>query len=221
MPERAATLRLCNVVGPDAEELKPYVRCPRRDETIDALTCTGCARMRSMEWEPRKGGVVICSVDEPAATTDRRADLAEAAARVLLHEVVMPVTTCVTPDVSIQQLRRLMANEGLRSVPVVDLEGKLQGLVSRTDLTTAADFGLVENMMTSRVHALPEDAPVAYAIALMAFENVSEVPVVTADGTVAGMYHALDALRWVAGKMGYVNPMKKVTANDGEPSVES
>lgn len=221
MPEQSLPLRLCTVVTTEGEAIHPFVRCPRRARTIDALSCTGCARMRSLEWNPSAGGEVVCSVDDGKApkSIDRRADFGEAAARVLLHEVITPVTTCVRPDLPISQLKRVIAEKGVRCVAVVDDEGKLQGLISRTDLTTAADFGSVADIMPSRVHSLPEDAPIAYAIALMAYEDVSEVPVVTADGTLIGVYHVLDALRWVAGRMGYVAPEKpgdpptKITSN--------
>ncbi len=99
-----------------------------------------------------------------------------------------------------------MAERGLRAVPVVDADGKLAGMVSRSDLAVAATFGVVGDMMNANVHALPEDAPVAHAIALMATENVREIPVVTANDTVVGVYDALDALRWVASRMGWIVP---------------
>lgn len=63
--------------------------------------------------------------------------------------------------------------------------------------------------MSPLVHGLPEKAPVAYAISLMATEAVHEVPIVDRDGRVVGMFTATDALRWVAQAMGYVLPATK------------
>jgi hypothetical protein len=37
----------------------------------------------------------------------------------------------------------------------------------------------------------------------MAEEDISELPVVTEDGQLVGMWHALDAVRWTAAQMGY------------------
>jgi CBS domain-containing protein len=44
-----------------------------------------------------------------------------------------PVRT-VSPDMDVQDLAALMAEEGVNPVPVVDDEGRLVGIVSRTDL---------------------------------------------------------------------------------------
>jgi CBS-domain-containing membrane protein len=59
------------------------------------------------------------------------------------------------------------------------------------------------------VHGLPEEAPLAYAISLMAFEGLHEVPAIASDGRVVGMLTAIDALRWMANGLGYVLPTKK------------
>lgn len=55
---------------------------------------------------------------------------------------------------------------------------------------------------------LSEDAPIAHAIALMAFENVHAVAVVAEDGEVVGTVTATDALRWTAHELGYIAPAK-------------
>jgi CBS domain-containing protein len=113
---------------------------------------------------------------------------------------------------------------------VVDHEGRLVGIVTRSDLLRdAADEGdataapaprelgpgfhveelatrLVGEVMTPRAHALPEDAPLAYAVALMAFESFIEIPVVTGDGRLTGVVTAVDVMRWLAARLGYVLP---------------
>ena len=63
---------------------------------------------------------------------------------------------------------------------------------------TAAD------VMTPVVHTLPENAPLSFAIALIALEDIEQVPVVSSDGEVVGLLAARDAVRWFAQKMGYV-----------------
>lgn len=56
-----------------------------------------------------------------------------------------------------------------------------------------------------RIDALPEDAPISHAIALMAFHEVDEVTLVASDGRVVGVITANDALRWTAAQLGYVD----------------
>lgn len=140
-----------------------------------------------------------------------RVDVAEAAARVRLADVIGVDTTCVRSDVTIEAVVALLIDGGLRAVPVVDESRRLVGIVSKTDLLRPRGSGkkrrkLVADIMTPVVHGLPEDAPMAYAISLMAFEGLHEVPVVDAGSHVVGMITSTDALRWVAQSLGYVVP---------------
>src|SRR5262245_54585116 len=116
-------LHLRNVVSKDGESVATLVHCPRQAKSIDALRCTGCARVRSLEWTPEDGGEIVCTGGEPAprpTERERKMDFAEVAARSQLHEVVSKVTTCVSQDLSLPELRRLFEERDLRAVPVVD-----------------------------------------------------------------------------------------------------
>jgi CBS domain-containing protein len=64
----------------------------------------------------------------------------------------------------------------------------------------------VAEIMTPVAFTLGERAPVSQAAALMAFEGVHRVPVVSADGRVVGILSALDVLRWLAQHDGYLAP---------------
>lgn len=136
-------------------------------------------------------------------TIDRRADLGEIAARTPIREVASASVTCVTPDVSIAVLRTHFELTRDRAVAVVDADGNLEALVSRSDLVRGPDEGTAADVMTARVHALPEDAPVSFAIALLADEDIGEVPLVTAEGRVTGICYSLDLMRWLAARLGY------------------
>ena len=59
--------------------------------------------------------------------------------------------------------------------------------------------------MAPCVHALPEDAPLAYAVTLLPHANIAEVPIVSEDGRVTGLCHALDIVRWCAQRLGYAD----------------
>ena len=153
-----------------------------------------------------------------------RVDVAEAAVRVRLGDVIGIDTTCVRSDVKIEAVTELLVDSGLRAVPVVDEGRRLVGIVSKSDLlrprgTGKARTKVVSDIMTPVVHGLPEDAPVAYAISLMAFEGLHEVPVVDARSHVIGMVTSTDALRWVAQSLGYVVPGVVTVPEEMTPSV--
>jgi len=167
--------------------------------------------MTAIDVDPDgKHGTVECHVEEPLLPNGR-VDVAEAAVRVRLGDVLGIDTTCVRSDVKIEVVTSLLVENGLRAVPVVDEARRLVGIVSKSDLLRPRGAGkartkLVGDIMTPVVHGLPEDAPVAYAISLMAFEGLHEVPVVDAQSHVIGMVTSTDALRWVAQSLGYVVP---------------
>lgn len=65
---------------------------------------------------------------------------------------------------------------------------------------------VVRDVMTPLAFALPENASIARASALMALEGVHRVIVVNDAGGVSGILSALDVLRWLARHEGYVVP---------------
>lgn len=70
-----------------------------------------------------------------------------------------------------------------------------------TARTTAGDI------MTPLVFSVPETATLAEASALMAYEGVHRLVVVSNDNKVAGIVSSMDVLRWVARQSGYVLPL--------------
>lgn len=209
---RRLPVRSCTIIGNgESVETHHTVQCPRRHESTAFAKCCGCSHMTTIDVDPDgKHGVVECHVEEPLLPNGR-VDVAEAAVRVRLGDVLGMDTTCVRSDVKIDTVAALLIENRLRAVPVVDEARRLVGIVSKSDLlrprgTGKARTKLVSEIMTPVVHGLPEDAPVAYAISLMAFEGLHEVPVVDGQSHVIGMITATDALKWVAQSLGYVVP---------------
>ncbi len=62
----------------------------------------------------------------------------------------------------------------------------------------------VGEIMTPMAFQIPETASIAQAAALMAFESIHRLPVVSKDGVVIGILSAMDILRFVAEKAGYL-----------------
>jgi CBS domain-containing protein len=209
--ERRLPVRSCRVIGDgDLLETDHTVACPRRQLSTSFARCCGCAHMRSIDVaEDGTSGTVECSVVEEAEPHGKvdKVDVAEAAIRMRLGDLIGTETTCVRNDLRIGAVTDLLATSKLRALPVVDAERRLVGIVSKSDLLRLGRGQArktVGNIMTPLVHGLPEDAPVAYAISLMAFEGLHEVPVVDKSARVVGMITSTDALRWVAKALGYV-----------------
>jgi CBS domain-containing protein len=214
MPEVKRPVRLHVSIASEGPIERARVDCPHRQTMVDTADCLSCARLRAVSGPFARGRVgtsdesteVRCDVAAEQAI-DPRADLTEIGSRTTVRAIMAPVTLSVSPEMPLAILRRILVQRGLRAAVVVDAEGKLQGLVSRADLTGTRK-GCVGDRMARRVHALPEDAPITYAVGLMATANISEVPIVREDGTVIGLCHALDLLAWLAQHMGYVLPRK-------------
>src|SRR5689334_21946265 len=80
-------IRLKTFVTPTTERTVPIVHCPQQDLTINAQICAGCMRMRSLEWEPERGGEVHCLSSNQPITPDGRADMGEVALRTHVADV--------------------------------------------------------------------------------------------------------------------------------------
>jgi CBS domain-containing protein len=62
----------------------------------------------------------------------------------------------------------------------------------------------VADIMTPLAFTLHESTPLSQAAALMAYEGVHRVPVVSDDGRVVGVLSSLDVTRWLAEHHGYI-----------------
>jgi CBS domain-containing protein len=207
---RRLSVRSCRVVGTNGEvQTHHSVQCPREEASAAFERCCGCPHMKTVEVDPdgRSGSIECLAEGEPPRRRPR-VDVAEAAIRVRLGDVLAIESTCIRKDVRVRAAAELLTTQGLGSAPVVDEGRRLVGVVSKADLfkSTSSRRGplTVADVMTKGAPALPDDAPVAHAISAMAFARVPEVPVVDGNGQVLGMVTAIEALLWVAQALGYV-----------------
>jgi CBS domain-containing protein len=123
-----------------------------------------------------------------------------------------PVIT-VTPDTSISLAHKIMKDNGVRRLVVVDPEDYVKGIItigdvreaSPSDAVTLSIWELnylwaqltVEKIMTSGVITVKADEPIINAAKLMLAKKVSGLPVVADDGKLVGMLTESDIFRLV------------------------
>ncbi|MCE5258008.1 MAG: CBS domain-containing protein [Chloroflexi bacterium] len=119
-----------------------------------------------------------------------------------------PIT--VTPDTSLFDALRIIRDEKIRRLPVVDSDGKLVGIVSEKDLlyvapspaTTLSIYEMnyliakikISELMTTNVITVDEDCPLEEAARIMADNNISGLPVMK-GGSLVGMITESDLFR--------------------------
>ena len=112
----------------------------------------------------------------------------------LIGKRMTPNPITVRPEVSIAEALERMRREKVRHFPVVDKDGRLQGIVTRQDLLYAAPSSVtslnvwevtylvsrikVSEVMTKKVITVSEDMPVEEAARIMADHKVGCLPVV-------------------------------------------
>ncbi len=134
-----------------------------------------------------------------------------------VRDVMSREVIAVNPDTSLQTAAELMLEHGISGMPVVDEQGQLLGMVSKTDLVRqrltgedadsvtlpsgqhVMDGTTVEDVMTRHVLLVPEKASLTDAAKIMVNAGVHRVPVVTSQGVLAGLVTTSDIVRWVAG----------------------
>lgn len=102
---------------------------------------------------------------------------------------------CVHPDSTVDAVRRTMAENKIRHLPVLDDSGALVGLVSQTDVLVAGNGGprLVHEIMVRDLDTVDERNNVRHAALLMFRRKRSCLPV-TRDGELRGIVTDSDFL---------------------------
>lgn len=209
--------------GPDGEVTShETVFCNLGERSVTVEGCKGCSRFAVLAG-PQGDRKVLCRAVGRLGL--RLGDLGERSTRTVLSELGKRRFACLKATTSLDTIESLLLDEGADGLPVLDDAGRPLGMVSKSDLlrryrdgvdeVTSSELphamhtdlrasGTAADIMVPLVHALPEDAPLSFGIALLAIEEIAQVPIVDEKGVVVGLFSAADAVRWLALEMGYV-----------------
>jgi CBS domain-containing protein len=112
--------------------------------------------------------------------------------------------SCVTPETPAREAARIMRDEDIGVVPVVEDESsrRLVGVVTDRDLAVRivaegrdADTPVVEVMTASRLATVTPDVDVDDVMDAMAAEQVRRIPIVDERGSLVGIVSQADVVR--------------------------
>jgi CBS domain-containing protein len=202
------------------------VRCPVSKGSVPFDRCTDCER--NMAMTPNRDGpsFLYCRVPvHSLAAPFSPAGLTEGLQQTKVSQVMTSGVLCVDGELDLPELAQVLTARKRGAAPVVEDQGVLLGIVSKGDLVRGrerseseaeeeGDGGdvstyppdcaglLVEDVMTTQVVSLPEDASLAEAFQVMAKHGYHRVPVVSKEGVVVGILSMVDLVRWIARQPG-------------------
>jgi CBS domain-containing protein len=119
-----------------------------------------------------------------------------------IAEVMTQRPRAVTPQTSIREAAQLMEQEDVGSLPVVEEEARLVGILTDRDVTVRVvghgldpDTTLVGEVASGDLVALTPEHELDEALALMAREQVRRLPIVGRENRLVGMLAQADVSR--------------------------
>jgi len=176
---------------------EPVVSCPRRCAAATLDECRCCAEYEGLSLDTaRERGFVVCDAPNPQIP-------ASMPDRALVTDGISSVVLCVRDDLALDALAALFLRQDVSSAAVVDAGRRPIGMISSRDLLAERRAGAtVADAMTPLTFFVRTHATIDQAAALMAYEGVHQVPIVSDDEQVIGVLTSLDVLRWAARREG-------------------
>jgi CBS domain-containing protein len=159
------------------------VPCRSRSRPASVEECFACPARIGAKLDPRGESWIACRRGASDDEDDYEASVGAA--------VAQPVH-CVRADLGPERLRELLERLDLDAVAVVDAHDRLVGVATAGDL------------VPHPVISVGDDEPIGRAAAIMAYERVEHLAVVSEGGDVLGVITPRDLLRWIAQKDGYI-----------------
>ena len=200
-----------------SEALRLTVYCERRGHSMTVEDCERCERCTDVVMDPtgQRSHLVCTGMDvvEPPPELAGRIGKVYPAARGAVSSLMARNVACVRPGVTLEELGAFFGDRVVVDAPVVAADGRLLGMVSKLDVQREQGRGptpghdvTAAGIMKSVAFTLRETAPITQAAALMAYEGVQRMPVVSNEDVVVGLVSSIDILRGLARQDGYLEP---------------
>jgi len=103
---------------------------------------------------------------------------------------------------TIGHAKELLERKHINAIPVLSMEGKIEGIITATDVIREADNEiLVENIMATKTHVVGIDSGVKDAAKMMLKHQVHHL-VAMDEGQVVGIVSSMDFVSVVASDVG-------------------
>ncbi len=131
----------------------------------------------------REGGIGILHKN---MTKERQAEEVRKVKRAESAFIADPVT--MTEEKTVGEAKALMRENSISGIPVLNTLGKLVGIVTSRDMRFASDSSApISSIMTKEVITGPVGTDISAAQKILAEHRVEKLPIVNADGTLAGL----------------------------------
>jgi len=105
----------------------------------------------------------------------------------------------ITPEASVQEIAQLLSRESISGVPVLDLAGRIVGIITEADIIGKVDReGLrVADIMSPEIIFVDEETPVGEIAMILTERKIKRVPVMR-NSKLVGIVCRADIVRAVA-----------------------
>lgn len=179
------------------------------------LTAQTSSRLENQPSSPEAGTVGLAPWDQRLWLEVAGAWRHEHMRRLTVRDVMTPDVVTVRVDASFKEVARLLDENSVSALPVLDADGRLAGVVSEADLlpkeyrgvrpkprrltsaarrqeTAKASGDVAGDVMTAPAVTIDPDAMLAEAARKMVTEHVKRLPVVSVGGDLLGIVSRAD-----------------------------
>jgi CBS domain-containing protein len=142
----------------------------------------------------------------------------------LARDVMTPDPACCTPNTTLDDVARMMAQNDCGEIPVIDPTDQIVGVVTDRDIVCRIVAEgknpmayTAENCMTDLVVTVRVDAPLEEVVATMEKHQIRRVPVVDERDCCVGIISQAD-VSWEGGPREVAKLVREVSRETGRPS---